>query len=239
MARKSASRNPVLRLLRIILSGLAVLVAIPLVLTPVYAVIDPISVPILVRRLTGQPVTQHWTRLDELSDRLKAVVILSEDGQFCRHWGVDVTALRAEVDDFLAGRPARGASTISMQAARNLFLWNDRSTVRKALEIPLALYLDLVLSKHRILEIYFNIAEWGPDGEFGAVAGAQRAFGVMPNALTWERAGLLAAALPNPNTRLPGAPNAHMRRVADIIATRGQQYGTRAACVGQNGILDL
>jgi monofunctional biosynthetic peptidoglycan transglycosylase len=239
MARKSASRNPIRRFLRAIAIVLGLIVAVPLVLTPVYAIIDPVSVPILVRRLTGQPVTQQWTPIEQLSDRLKAVVIMSEDGQFCRHWGIDVGALRAEVDDFLAGRPVRGASTISMQVARNLFLWNDRSYFRKMLEIPLAVYLDLVLSKHRIMEIYLNIAEWGPEGEFGVVAGSQRAFGSAPASLTWERAGLLTTALPNPRVRLPGDPSAQVLRVARVIAERGQQFGARASCVGENGALAL
>ena len=80
----------------------------------------------------------------------------------------------------MAGEDVRGASTITMQVARNLFLWNGQSIVRKGLEIPLALYIDLVLPKRRIMEIYLNIAEWGPNGQFGVVAGARAAFGVEP-----------------------------------------------------------
>lgn len=236
MARKA---KPIWRALRLILAALAVLVAIPLLLTPAYLVIDPISVPMLERYLTGRPVVRHWRDIDAISDRLKASVILSEDGQFCRHPGVDFSALRAEVDNMLAGRPVRGASTITMQVARNLFLTNDQSHLRKALEVPLALYIDLVLPKQRIMEIYLNIAEWGPAGEFGVAAGAERAFGREPQNLDWRTASLLTVALPNPLVRNPARPNAGLSRIAGIVEDRARRYGQRAACVGENGRLAL
>ncbi|MDB5535525.1 MAG: mtgA [Devosia sp.] len=216
-----------------------VLVAIPVVLTPVYLFVDPISVPMLQRYVTGQKVIRQWRGIGQVSDRLKASVILSEDGQFCRHWGVDFSALRDEVNDLFAGRPVRGASTITMQVARNLFLWNGESYIRKGLEIPLALYVDLVLPKRRIMEIYLNIAEWGPSGQFGIEAGAQAAFGVEPDALSRSAAALLTTALPNPMLRLPGRPSANQRRIAAVIEDRVGQYGERADCVGENGRLAL
>jgi len=219
------------RILRWPLALLALLVALPLVLTPLYWIVPPVSAPMVTRAVTGQPVTRIWRDLDSISDRLKTSVILSEDGQFCSHWGVDVAALRAEVEDWLAGGPARGASTITMQVARNLFLWNDRSVVRKALEVPLAVYIDLVLPKDRILEIYLNIAEWGPNGEFGVEAGAQAAFGTGADNFTWERAALLTTALPNPHVRFPANPTSGLRRVASIIETRARQFSDRALCV--------
>src|SRR5690606_18680950 len=218
---------------------LAVLVAIPLVLTPVYLVVDPVSVPMLERYLTGRPVVRQWRDIDDISDRLKASVILSEDGQFCRHWGVDVGALRDEVDNVLNGRPARGASTLTMQVARNLFLTNDPSIFRKALEIPLALYIDLVIPKKRIMEIYLNIAEWGPQGEFGIEAGARRAFGREPQNLDWRTASLRAVTPPKPLRRNPARPNSGLSRIAGAVEERARQYGERATCVGQNGRLAL
>lgn len=237
--RRTRRKGALRRLLRAALWALAVLVAIPLVLTPLYAVVDPVSVPMLGRYLTGQRVERQWRPIDQLSDRLKAAVVMSEDGQFCRHHGVDVTALRAEIDNMLAGKPFRGASTLTMQLARNLFLTNDASFVRKALEVPLAFYLDLVLEKRRILEIYLNVAEWGPNGEFGAEAGAQAAFGVDAGALSWGRASLLAVTLPNPLKRRPGSPTAGLRRVAAIVEARAREYGQRAACVSESGRLSL
>lgn len=227
------------RYVRIPLGMLAVLVAIPLVLTPAYLVVQPVSVPMLARMAAGQPVTRHWRDIDAVSDRLKAAVILSEDGQFCRHWGVDLAALREEVDNYLAGREARGASTLTMQVARNLFLWNQQSAVRKALEVPLAFYIDLVLPKKRIMEIYLNIAEWGPEGEFGVAAGSLRAFGREPQNLDWQTASLLAVTLPNPIVRNPARPGAGLVRVANIVADRAREYGERASCVGKDGRLSL
>ncbi|SFV37079.1 monofunctional biosynthetic peptidoglycan transglycosylase [Devosia crocina] len=236
MARR---RKTPLRYLRIPLVVLALLAAIPLVLTPVYLFVQPISVPMLERYLTGRPVVRTWRDIDAISDRLKASAILSEDGQFCRHWGVDISALRAEIDNYLRGQRARGASTLTMQVARNLFLWNDPDPLRKALEVPLALYIDLVMPKKRIMEIYLNIAEWGPDGEFGVAAGSERAFGREPQNLDWRTASLLAVTLPNPLVRNPARPNAGLQRVAGIVEQRARLYGERASCVGSSGRLAL
>ncbi|MEO9299408.1 transglycosylase domain-containing protein [Devosia alba] len=226
-------------LLRNLGMALALVMAVPAVLTPLYLVVNPVSVPMLSRLLTGWPMERQWRSIDDISDRLKAAVVLSEDGQFCRHWGVDVAALRDEVARFMAGEDARGASTITMQVARNLFLWNGQSVLRKALEVPLAVYIDLVLPKKRIMEIYLNIAEWGPEGQFGIAAGAERAFGIEPQDLDWRTATLLVTALPNPMLRQPGRPSAGMVRIAGIIARRVQDYGERANCVGRNGQLAL
>lgn len=228
-------RRQIWRGVRVCILVICILVAIPLVLTPLYAVVHPVSVPMVTRFVTGQPVTRHWRDLDQISDRLKAAVVSSEDGQFCRHWGVDVTALRNEIEAVLAGEPARGASTLTMQVARNLFLWNSRSFVRKGLEVPLAIYIDLVLPKKRILEIYLNIAEWGPNGEFGIEAGAQAAFGMDSNSFTWSQATLLAASLPNPHVRLAARPSSGMRRVAGIVERRAQRAGSRIACIFADG----
>ncbi len=211
------------------LAGL--LVAIPLVLVPVYAVVNPVSTLMLARYATFQPVTRIWRDIDSVSDRLKTAVILSEDGQFCSHDGVDWGALRSEIANWRAGQGARGASTVTMQVAKNLFLWNDRSVVRKAIEVPLAIYIDFVLSKERIFEIYLNIAEWGPGGTFGIEAGAQRAFGTSAENFSWERASLLAVTLPNPHLRNPASPAAGLRRVAGIVQARAQQFSSHAACV--------
>ena len=238
MARRR-KRTGIWRILRPLGIVLAVLVAIPLVLTPAYLVVDPVSVPMLERYLTGRPVVRLWRDIDDISDRLKAAVIMSEDGQFCRHWGIDAGALREEVGNFMAGEEARGASTITMQVARNLFLWNGQSVVRKALEIPLAVYIDLVLPKRRIMEIYLNIAEWGPEGQFGVAAGAERAFGIEPQNLDWRTATLLVTALPNPRLRQPRDPSPGMIRIAGIIESRVAEYGERASCVGQGGRLSL
>jgi monofunctional biosynthetic peptidoglycan transglycosylase len=238
MARRRKTRG-IWRVLRPIAFAIAVLFAIPVLLTPIYLFVDPVSVPMLERYLTGRPVDREWRDIGDISDRLKAAVILSEDGQFCRHWGVDFGALRDEVQNFIDGEDARGASTITMQVARNLFLWNGQSPIRKALEVPLALYIDLVLPKRRIMEIYLNIAEWGPEGQFGVAAGARRAFGIVPQDLDWRTATLLVTALPNPMLRQPARPSDGMLRIAAILRDRVAEYGERANCVGEGGRLSL
>lgn len=209
----------------------AALVAIPLVLVPLYWVVPPVSTLMIGRYVTGQPVTRIWRDLDEISDRLKTAVVLSEDWQFCNHHGVNVAALQTEIDNFFAGRETRGASTITMQVARNLFLTNSRSAVRKAIEVPLAIYIDLVLPKQRIMEIYLNIAEWGPDGEFGVEAGAQTAFGTSAESFPWQRATLMAVTLPNPHVRRPGNPTSGLVRAAGTVEARVRQFSSSAGCL--------
>lgn len=229
--RDKRRRSVVWRIMQFVALLVAIMIAIPLILVPVYGLVNPVSALMISRYVTFQPVTREWRELDQISDRLKTAVILSEDGQFCRHDGVDWGALRNEIANWQAGQGARGASTITMQVAKNLFLWNDRSVARKAIEVPLALYIDFVLPKKRIYEIYLNIAEWGPDGTFGIEAGARRAFGTSAESFSWERATLLAVTLPNPHLRNPARPTAGMRRVAGIVNARAQQSSSLAACV--------
>lgn len=228
--------HPIKKWTRRIVIVSAFLIAVPLVMVPLYWVVQPISVPMMVRTLTGQNVTRTWIDIDQVSDRLKVSVMLSEDGQFCSHRGVDLGALRAEIDAVLAGRPARGASTLTMQVARNLFLWNGRSFVRKGLEIPLAFYMDLVLSKRRIMEIYLNIAEWGPNGQFGIEAGTQEAFSKDADALSWQQASLLAVSLPNPIVRKPASPSAGLISVAHTVEQRAKRFSNRTECLFENGV---
>src|SRR5215510_2302349 len=129
------------------------------------------------RWLKGAPVSRQWVDLNAMSPSLPRTVVASEDAKFCSHRGVDWGALREVMDDAEEGEVVRGGSTITQQVAKNLFLWPGRSVVRKGLEIPLALWIDLVLGKPRVLEIYLNIAELGPSGQFGVGAGSAYAFG--------------------------------------------------------------
>lgn len=179
-------------------------------------VTHPRSTLMLARDVTGQPVDRRWVSLDRVSPTLVSAVIMSEDGQFCRHRGVDWHSLR-DVLHHSQGEPSRGASTITMQVAKNLFLWPGRSYVRKAIEIPLAMLLNVIWSKQRVLEVYLNIAELG-DGVFGVEAAAQAAFGRPASALTTRQATLLATSLPNPFVRRPNKPNRVHRILADRIA---------------------
>jgi monofunctional glycosyltransferase len=125
----------------------------------------------------------------------------------------------------------RGGSTVTQQVAKNLFLWPGRSYVRKVLEFPLALWINLILPKRRVMEIYLNIAELGPNGEFGAEAGARRAFGRPVRDLSRYQAALLAAMLPNPHTRDARRPGPTMQRLAVLYVGRAEQSAGAAACL--------
>ena len=229
--KKSAQKGLFRRLFRIAVVVIVVLVAIPLVLVPVYAVVPPpFSTLELWVRLTRGSVERQWVPFDEIAPNLGYAVIMSEDGKFCEHIGVDWSAVREVIDS----DSARGASTVPMQVAKNLFLWPSRSYVRKGLEVPLAYYMDLVWSKRRMMEIYLNIVEWGP-GVFGAEAAAQHWFGVPASKLTLRQASLLVAALPNPIVRNPAKPGPVTRRYAGIVEKRTRQAGAYVQCLKEEG----
>jgi monofunctional glycosyltransferase len=205
----------------LLLIVLAVLV-LPYLLAPFYRAGHPVSTLMAWRWLTGAPVSRQWIDFSAISPALPRSVVASEDAKFCSHHGIDWDALREVIDDAEDGEVARGGSTITQQVAKNLFLWPGRSVVRKALEIPLAIWIDLVLEKQRILEIYLNIAELGPSGQFGAEAGAIHAFGRSASTLSRREAGLLAAILPNPVRRSARNPGPGVRRLAGTYMARAQ-----------------
>ncbi len=224
----------VARPLRVVLFALLVLLALPYLLTPLYAVIDPPSTVMLWRSLTGSRVERQLIPLSRISPALALSVIIAEDGRFCSHHGIDFKELSDAIADAEDLDGMRGGSTITQQVVKNLFLWGGRSFVRKALEFPLALWIDLVLSKRRVLEIYLNIAEWGPNGEFGVEAGSRRAFAKSARDLTSYQAALLAAMLPNPVTRDAKAPGPGMRRLAGLYVGRAARSPEAANCLRQN-----
>ena len=227
----STPRSRTVRVLRLLIIVLVLLVALPYALTPLYLLVRPVSTPMLWRWLTLQRVERIWVPLDGVASALPLTVIAAEDARFCRHWGVDLRELRAAIEEVDDLSEARGGSTIAQQAAKNLFLWPGRSYVRKALEIPLALWLDLVLGKRRLMEIYLNIAEWGPGGQFGAEAGARAAFRKSARELSAREAALMASILPNPVRRSAGKPGPGVRRLAGIYQARASRSGEIGACV--------
>jgi monofunctional biosynthetic peptidoglycan transglycosylase len=183
-----------------------------------YRFVPPVSTLMLARWLQGERVERQYVRLELISASLREAVIVSEDAHFCQHRGVDWGALREVVEQEGEEGSARGASTIAMQTAKNLFLWPSRFYIRKAIEIPLALLIGLEWPKRRILEVYLNIAEWG-EGIFGAEAAAQHYFGKSANRLTARESALLAAALPNPRRRNAGRPSRlHLLLAARLMA---------------------
>ena len=219
------------RLVRnLIILALAVLL-IPYVIAPLYRFVDPVSTPMLWRWVTGKRVVRVIVPLNRIAPPLRLAVIIAEDGTFCRNRGIDLGAIREAMQQSDELGEARGASTITQQTAKNLFLWESRSFIRKALEFPLALWLNLVLPKRRVLEIYLNIAEWGPNGEFGAEAGARWAFGKSARDLTPPEAAELAAILPNPVRRSARIPSVLVRRLAALYERRSVEFSGLDACV--------
>jgi monofunctional biosynthetic peptidoglycan transglycosylase len=208
------------RLIRAIIVIVLVILVLPYLLVPFYRAGHPVSTLMLARWATGRPVERHWLDLKSISPFLPLTVMGSEDSGFCNHNGIDWDAMQDAIDDTEAGEAARGGSTITQQTAKNLFLWPGRSFVRKALEAPLALWINLVLPKQRVLEIYLNIAEWGPNGEFGAEAGARRAFGRSVRDLSPQEAALMATMLPDPIHRTAGTPGPGLRRLAGVYQRR-------------------
>jgi monofunctional glycosyltransferase len=208
---------------------------LPYLLVPLYRVVDPVSTLMLWRWAIGARVERSFVPIERMAPSLPVTVIASEDGRFCSHRGIDWREIRdrLEVADDIS--EARGVSTITQQVAKNLFLWQGRSFVRKALETPLALWIDLVLPKWRVLEIYLNIAEWGPRGQFGAEAGSRFAFDRSVTAIGAREAALLAAVLPNPKRRSAKTPGPAVRRLAAIYERRAAAQTALASCAKPPG----
>jgi len=228
--RTVAPPNPGKTLLRALALVLACLLLLPYGLTPLYLTGHPVATPMLWRWVKGERVERIWVPIEAISPALPLAVLIAEDARFCQHSGVDWQGVQAAIEDAEDGE-IRGASGISQQVAKNLFLWQGRSYVRKVLEVPLAYWIDFVLGKRRTLEIYLNIAEWGPSGEFGAEAGARRAFGRSARELTLSEAALLAAILPNPIRRSAARPRALLLRLAALYQARALRSPQVDACV--------
>ncbi|CUH78487.1 monofunctional biosynthetic peptidoglycan transglycosylase [Tropicibacter naphthalenivorans] len=157
----------------------------------------------------GRPVDQHWVDVDDIAPVMLRSVVAAEDANYCTHWGFDMSAIRAAIE----GGAERGGSTISQQVVKNVYLWQDRSYVRKALEAVITPAVEAVWSKRRILEVYLNIAEFD-EGVFGVEAAARHYFGKGPEALSARQAALLAAVLPSPKKRNAARPSAFLDRRA-------------------------
>ncbi len=229
---RSPVRTTVRRWLVIAVAAVIVVLALPYLIVPFYRFVQPVSTPMLWRWASGGRVVRTAVPLDRIAPALPLSVIVAEDGSFCRNRGVDLGAIREaleESDDNIGG--ARGGSTITQQTAKNLFLWSGRSFIRKALEFPLAVWINLVLPKRRVMEIYLNIVEWGPNGEFGAEAASRWAYGKPARDLTPREAAQLAAILPNPVRRSAKTPGATVRRLAGLYKSRAAAHPALDACI--------
>jgi len=231
MTSAASPRKTALRWLRRLVVALIVLLALPYLVAPLYRFIDPPSTLMLGRWLTGRRVEHTTVPLGKIAPVLPRTVIASEDGRFCFHHGIDLAELKASIEDADDVSEARGGSTITQQVAKNLFLWQGRSFIRKGLEFPLAVWIDLVLPKRRIMELYLNIAEWGPNGEFGIEAGARHAFNKPASQLLAGESALLAAVLPNPKRRSAKSPRPGVRRVAAIVERRAARPTLISSCL--------
>jgi monofunctional glycosyltransferase len=231
-ARKpSKPRSRLRRALQPVWLVILILIAAPLVLLPLYAFVNPpVTTVMLLKAVGGAGIGKTWTDLEGISPRLVRAVIASEDQRFCSHHGIDWVEVQNALDDE-DGR-FRGASTITMQTVKNLFLWTGRSWVRKGLEAPLALYAELFLSKRRIMEIYLNIVEWDT-GVYGAGAATEHYFEASPLHLTDNEAARLAAVLPSPQSRDAAKPGPGTARLARRIAARIPLMGDETACIGE------
>lgn len=190
-----------------------------------YRWIDPPITPLMVLRLFEGEGWQHQpVPFADVSTHLPRAIIASEDNLFCQHNGIDFKAVQQAIDDYQDGEPLRGASTVTMQLARNLFLWPGGGFVRKGLEAPLALAIDAVWSKQHIMTLYLQIAEWAP-GVYGAEAAALYHFHKPAKALSQREAALLVAVLPNPRRWSASKPTAYIQRRATAIQRRMGQLG--------------
>jgi monofunctional biosynthetic peptidoglycan transglycosylase len=193
----------------------------------------PLSTLMAWELLMGRRIEVTWAPLEAISPGLVQAVLTSEDNHFCTHGGVDWGAVNEVLESLDDGGAPRGASTITMQVAKNLFLWQSRSYLRKGLELPLAYAIDFAWPKRRVLEVYLNIAQWGP-GIFGAEAAARYHFGKSAKELSTREASLLAAALPAPEVRIAGKPGPLTRRNAGRIVRRMRQTRGLFECVETN-----
>jgi monofunctional biosynthetic peptidoglycan transglycosylase len=214
-----------------------VLILIGLLLLPylfillyVLPFVHPVSTLMLRDVVTFQGYDRRWVPLDQIAPVLVKSVLVSEDGQFCFHGGVDWGEMRMLVQETLQGKSTRGGSTIPMQTVKNLFLWNSRSFVRKTLELPLAVSASFVWPKRRMMEIYLNVAEWGP-GIYGIEAAARYHFKVPASKLTARQAALLAVSLPNPIDRVASKPGRGLSQLASLIQRRARNADEYIKCL--------
>jgi len=185
-----------------------------------YGVLPPAATPLmLLRLLDGSGIHKSWRPLEQISPNLVLAAMASEDSRFCAHDGFDWKAIREDWQRNQRGGQLLGASTISMQTAKNLFLWPDRSWPRKGLEVYFTLLIELAWPKRRIMELYLNEVEWAP-GIYGAEAAAQFHFHKPASALSVGEAARLAAVLPNPRRWSASRPSAYIVARSSIIDAR-------------------
>lgn len=221
------------RWLRRLIIAFIVVVLTPVALAALYRIVSPPSTPLMViRAMQGDGAERRWVSLDSMPGHVPLAVMAAEDNLFCTHGGFDWDAIGDAISDARAGGRLRGASTISMQVTRNLFLWPGGGWARKGLEALWTPPVELLLGKRRIMEIYLNIAETG-SGIFGFEAAARRHYGKPATSLTRREAAAIAAILPNPRVWQPGAGRAGER--VPVLLRRMSDIAPIAQCVRVDG----
>lgn len=209
---------------------LVVLLLLPVALTAMYAVVPPPGTPLMIiRAIEGDGAQRDWTSIDDMSPALPAMLLAGEDSRFCAHLGFDWAEIENAYETWREGGRLRGASTISMQVTRNLYLWPGGGWVRKGFEALWTPVVELFLSKRRIVEIYLNIAEMGP-GVFGVEAAARHWFDRDAETLTRAQAARLIAILPNPR-EWSATAGGYVGERAGTIAARARALGSGADCL--------
>lgn len=227
--RRAAARRWIFRLFA---AGLGLFGALPLAVVLWAALLPVPATPLMVLRLLeGQGWNKQWVSLDEVAPSLVPAILAGEDNTFCQHDGIDWPGLAKAAKEVARGQreEARGASTISMQVAKNLLLWPGRDVIRKGLELTYVTWIEALWSKRRILEVYVNIVEWGP-GIYGVEAAARHHFGVAAKDMTPRQAALLAAVLPNPLEWNAGKPGNYVRQRAETLQRRAADIGNLLGC---------
>lgn len=219
------------RLRNALLLALAVVVLAPTALIAIYRFVPPPVTPLMLIRLAeGETLKKRWVGLERIAPSLPRSVIAAEDNWFCAHAGYDVKAIADQLNRWLDGERPRGASTITMQTAKNLFLWPDRDGLRKVLEGWLTWQIELMWPKERILEVYLNVVEFGR-GIYGAEAAARIFFAIPAKSLTSTQSALLASVLPNPREWSAARPSPYIEARARDVLRRVRQLGPLLACV--------
>ena len=221
-------KHPWLRRTFRLISVIAAVIVLSII---AFRFINPPITPVMaVEKLRGHTLRHQWLPLKDMSPQLPLAAIASEDGQFCTHWGVDLGAVKDAIKEGGGLGAVRGASTIPMQTAKNLYLWSGRSYVRKAIEVPLAALMSVLWSKARMMEVYLNVAQFGP-GIFGVEAASRYYFHNSAADLTRHEAVLLVAALPNPRFRNPARPSRRMLLVTRAVERRLPIMIQRTGCL--------
>jgi monofunctional biosynthetic peptidoglycan transglycosylase len=227
-AKRKSRPTSVRRVLRLAMRGLLIVAVLGLVVIFAGRYVPIWTTPYMIaegRKLGG--VDYEWVALGDMAPVMARSAVAAEDANFCTHWGFDMAAIRQAIEE----GGARGASTISQQTVKNLYLWHGRNYTRKALEALVTPVLEAMWPKARIIEVYLNIAEFD-EGVFGVKAAARHYFGVSPSDLSPTQAARLAAILPDPKARSASNPSSFVRRRAASIldgAATIRKDG-RAAC---------